>query len=92
MANDEEEQQQEQQEEEEAQGEEEHGEEGAAEEEAEADDGESDKFVSGVKESPELVEKEIREKYEAGLSQSDREALIAVGSSAQEEARNRKLR
>jgi hypothetical protein len=86
MENDEEEQQ-EQQEEEEAQEEqeqeEEDGEEETTEEEAKSDDGESDKFVSGVKESPELVEEDMREQYEAGLSQSDRDALMAVGSSAQ---------
>src|SRR5271154_707862 len=97
MANDEDENQQEHQEED---GEEQEGEQDQQEEEQQEEDeqqeeetsdgngdDESDKFVSGVKESPELVEASMRDQYYSGISEFDQENLEAAGSSARDRRR-----
>lgn len=58
-----------------------------ANEEAGNDDDESDKFVSGMKESPEVVEANLQEQFESEIPQADREALRASGESARERRR-----
>lgn len=53
-------------------------------EDAEGDDSDSDsKFVSGVKESPEEIEKTMQERWVSGISEQDRNTMVIMGSSAQ---------
>ena len=94
MADNEDEQGPEQEEAEEVEKQEEQGVQEEVEEEEQSEEGEaadnddeSDKFVSGVKESPELVEESLRSEYYSGISEKDRENLTAVGTSAQERKR-----
>ena len=92
MADNEDEQGPEQEEAEEVEKQEEQGVQEEVEEEEQSEEGEaadndnddeSDKFVSGVKESPELVEESLRSEYYSGISEEDRENSTAIGPSAQ---------